>query len=446
LIGANKNLSAVSGTGNFDFSASSGTFLTSTGAVTIGPGAVGVSGITTFSASGTAVVITNSASVGGALVVTGEISANGGIGRSSAGTLSIGVDAETTGLNIGTGAASGAVALGTATGITSITLGRTGVTTTIAGDLQVNGAETISGTSTFTSDATFNGNVTFGDAATDTVEFLAGIGSVTNPNFIFVKELNHIIKVGASTSATTAGGNLSLLSGNGNSAAGGNLTIDAGTGSTGGVLSLGASQAESITLGRTSKAISVAGLLATTGSGNINLPNNGTSRFQIEGVSVGATVTAANLNTLTNTSNADALHTHSGLGVSYITGVAGETISIGQPVAFQDASGVAKVFRADADGSGQLPNVVGIAATAASSGGAVSVQTSQDQSIPDARWDAIPATSDVGKRVYLSENVGNLTLTAPSTAGSTVLKIGIVTVGGTGAVKIAVQIGEGTVL
>ena len=53
--------------------------------------------------------------------------------------------------------------------------------------------------------------------------------------------------------------------------------------------------------------------LGTTGTGNINLPNNGSARFQIEASSVSANVTAANLGTLTasTTSNADALHTHS---------------------------------------------------------------------------------------------------------------------------------------
>lgn len=55
---------------------------------------------------------------------------------------------------------------------------------------------------------------------------------------------------------------------------------------------------------------SSSGLLTMLNGGNISLPNNGTSRFQIEGSSVGATVTAANLNTLTNGSNADALHVH----------------------------------------------------------------------------------------------------------------------------------------
>jgi hypothetical protein len=47
--------------------------------------------------------------------------------------------------------------------------------------------------------------------------------------------------------------------------------------------------------------------------------------------------------------------------------------------------------------------------------------------------------------VYVSENVGKLTLTAPVSSGSNVLKMGIVTQGGAGAVKISIQIGEGLI-
>jgi hypothetical protein len=51
-------------------------------------------------------------------------------------------------------------------------------------------------------------------------------------------------------------------------------------------------------------------IFTTEGSGNINLPNSGVTRFKIQGASVGATVTAANLTALTNGSNADGYHTH----------------------------------------------------------------------------------------------------------------------------------------
>ena len=167
-----------------------------------------------------------------------------------------------------------------------------------------------------------------------------------------------------------AGGGLSLLGGNATgSATGGNSTLDAGTGTTNGSISIGATNAQAITMGRSGKVVtfpgnlSIAGTtlsssaltasasfdldgaaalfigatnatavgvgrsgittslngtvsivsgatLGTVSTGNINLPNNGSARFKIEGTSVGSTVTAANLDTLTNGSDADALHTH----------------------------------------------------------------------------------------------------------------------------------------
>jgi hypothetical protein len=67
-----------------DFSGSTGTFKTSTGAVTIGPGVVTVSGVTTFSAAGTALTVTNNALVSGNLTVTGTLTAGSFL---SAGTI-----------------------------------------------------------------------------------------------------------------------------------------------------------------------------------------------------------------------------------------------------------------------------------------------------------------------------------------------------------------------
>lgn len=57
----------ASGAVAFDLSGSSGAFKTPTGAVTIGPGAVTVSGATTFTAAGTAVTVNNNMTVTGTL-------------------------------------------------------------------------------------------------------------------------------------------------------------------------------------------------------------------------------------------------------------------------------------------------------------------------------------------------------------------------------------------
>jgi hypothetical protein len=183
----------------------------------------------------------------------------------------------------------------------------------------------------------------------------------------------------------------------GGGAAGGDLTLDAGTATgaaTDGVVAVGTTNANAVTIGRTGKTTTVAGgftvsgggavsitgnaastfetsagaitidgfagivfkgnnttalsvnaagdtitvaagaTLGVTGTGTINLPNNVTTQFKIEGTAVGATVTAANLDTLTDGSNADALHTHTGGGgggsAVTITGLTTTGLSSGQ--------------------------------------------------------------------------------------------------------------------
>lgn len=463
-IASGKTLQSGGGAGALDFSAGSGVFKTTTGAVTIGPGAVTVSGAASFSSSAT---------------VTGQTNANGGVQRSTSGTLSVGTDANTTALSIGS----------------------IGVTATVLGNLQVNGTETVVGTSTFQDSATFEGNVTFGNAATDTVKFVSRVGPSGDQDIHFVKELAHVIDVDASTTAATAGGALTLRSGNGNGAAGGAFAVDTGSGSAGGALSIGATNAASIAIGRSGITTTVTGglsqatgavnltanaasvlstsagalnldgaagvnlkggattavainstgtaitvqagaVLATTGTGNINLPNNASARFQVEGSAVGSTVTAANLNTVTNGSNADALHVHAVGAPAVTTATAGETISANNVVSIENSGGNPRLFKADANGASPRFNAVGIASAAITSGASGTYQAAGEISVADAVWDALPAVGDVGSLVFVSETAGNLTLTAPTTSGSYVQPIGTVTRGGTGAVKVELRIGE----
>lgn len=203
-----------------------------------------------------------------------------------------------------------------------------------------------------------------------------------------------------------------------------------------------------LTVGATSnKLIVQAGrTLETTGTGQINLPNNASARFQIEGSAVSANVTATNLGTLTagSASNADSLHTHSAVTSAAVTlsKTAAVAIAAGNLLAIDNDAGTAKAYLADSNGGGVRVNTVGIAAAAASAGNPVSIQLHGSVSVPDAAWDSVPAVGDAGKAVFLSETAGNLTLTAPSTSGSFVQRIGIVTTGGTGAVTVAIQIGD----
>jgi hypothetical protein len=219
-------------------------------------------------------------------------------------------------------------------------------------------------------------------------------------------------------------------------------------GNTGGITLAGAGTALVINAAGTAVTVQAGVTLATTGSGNINLPNNGSARFQIESTSVGSTVTAPNLDTLTNGSNADALHTHSGVSASSvaITKTADENLSAGNLLALGFNGGTPICNKADANGAGTRTNAVGFTAAAVTASNPATIVVSGEVAVADASWDSVPTTSDVGAPVYMSETAGNVTLTAPSTSGSTVQKVGIVSVGGTGAVKVLVQIGDGVVL
>ena len=123
-LAADVSLVSVAGTGGLDLSASSGAFKTSTGALTL---------------SGSSAVL------------------------DSTSTLVVGENA------------------------TSIDIGSVGVMTTIKGDIQIDGAQTVIGETTFQQDATFEGNTTFGnDSAPDSVTFSAnttvdlGANKITN--------------------------------------------------------------------------------------------------------------------------------------------------------------------------------------------------------------------------------------------------------------------------
>ena len=432
VLGAGKNLSALAGAGAVDLSLMTGLFKTPTGALTIG----GAGGAATFASTSN--------------TFSNALYADGGMDRSGAAALSIGT-----------------------VNATGVTIGKVGATTTIAGNLQVSGTETVVGATTF------QDNVTFGDAITDTVAFTARLVSDFIPLADNLRSFGtsalrfsnlHATTIAARADATdtskstltatglaaagalsitTAGGGALTLTGAAASTwstSAGVLTINAGTTVNlqgGGVTSL-------ILDGANGTATGQAGVtLATTGTGNINLPQNASARFKVEGVATTAGVTAANLNTLTDGSDASALHTHSAAAATSttFTATAGEIIAAGELVSM-DAVDLAnaRVWKADANGAGELVNCVGVANNAAAALGAVTVIVAGERAVPDAEWDAVPVVADCGKRAYMSETAGNWTLTAPSTAGSTVLKTGILTVGGAGSVKIVVQIGEGTVL
>lgn len=547
VLAANNNLKAASGTGQLDFSAASGVFKTSTGAVTIGPGAVGVSGAATFSAAGTALTVNNNATVSGVLTAGSVVSAS----MDYAGVMNIG-----------------------GTNATAVNIGKTGVTTRIKGDLQVDGAETIVGTSTFQQNATFQGDVqidgynftnigsagnfawgassgsfttssgavtlsgnttvssgkslTLADLTTGIahvgsgglitssaivnadVDAAAAIaysklnlsGSIVNGDVnasaaIAYSKLNlasSIVNADVNASAAIAYSKLNLsasivnadiasgaaiaanklaagtsgqllltngstptwtsMSGDatisntgvvavsaatGNFSVGGtlsvlgvatfddnmiindgySLTVNTLTSSTGNNLALQNNGTSAMVISGSALTVQSGFTLGTTGTGMINLP----SLFKINGTAVGATVTAANLDNLTDGTNADALHSHAAATATKAPQVVFDTLVTtavnGYFVGYQTGT-AGTMAKAKAD-SMSTSNVFGV------NGGINTEMIVYGAAVLDSASFESGICPANGTVLYLSDSVaGTLTGTAPTASGSCVVRCGIV--------------------
>jgi hypothetical protein len=141
------------------------------------------------------------------------------------------------------------------------------------------------------------------------------------------------------------------------------------------------------------------------------------SLFEINAVAVGATVTAANLDTLTDTSNADALHTHASVPATEAPIVeedlvAVENVAIGDPVAWSSTAN--KFAKGDASNNPDS-RVFGIARTAILA----------DASGPIVRLGIAVGvlSSATPNTTYYLASAGGLTTTRP-TAGARVIRMG----------------------
>jgi hypothetical protein len=178
--------------------------------------------------------------------------------------------------------------------------------------------------------------------------------------------------------------------------------------------------------------------LDTTGTGNINLPNNLSSRFKIEGVSVSAQVTAANLSNLTDGSFTD-LHHHNSNQIKSAT--SGEIIPNGAPVGVENSGGVPRLFMANAASSGNRHFAIGFSTNTFLFNTSARYFIWGEIEVPDSRWVVPTTVSDIGSVVYLSTTMGKVTLTPPVAAGTYVQKLGIITSVGSspGTTKVLIQ-------
>lgn len=138
------------------------------------------------------------------------------------------------------------------------------------------------------------------------------------------------------------------------------------------------------------------------------------SLFKINGTAVGATVTAPNLDTLTDGSNADALHTHAGVSEAQAVEnsfTATEGLTAGDPV-YIDANGNA-VSQATAASDTEF-DILGVAKTTVTATNPVDVVSLGPADVLSG--------ATAGDRYYLAA-AGGLTTTVPS-AGNWVVRVG----------------------
>jgi len=309
-------------------------------------------------------------------------------------------------------------------GATITTAGSVNIAYTLtAGNFTVGGA----GTMDVSANANFTGGVdlttvgqtmandlaiTFGGDSDVTVQFVSA-----TPAFAVVTK-NEATAGSAGISltsgnATTSGntGPVSLVSGDATSGNSGdiNLTIGSASGTAGKVKVSGGNFEVASGIHILPAADSTSNIGTDTErflevfTDEINIPLQG---LTINSVTVGNTVTSANLDTLTDGSNADALHSHAAASSTQITATltAGENLVAGDFVYIKDTDDKAWKVDADAEESAQLIGVAAATINADASGTVV-------------MWGVMTGLSglDAGKKYWVSATAGQITSTPPAT-------------------------------
>lgn len=176
-----------------------------------------------------------------------------------------------------------------------------------------------------------------------------------------------------------------------------------------------------------------------SGSSKLTIAGNAANAFSVEDTA-GSPVTYFTIDSTTgqesvNYSVPAILTSQDGSTVVGQSITAGGTFSGGAPLAVNGTSG--QYEAADANGAGTLSTVTGIALVGGTAGGG-SVMVIQG--IASVTFTGNVTTANIGAFAYLSATAGQATLTAPSTSGDRVYKIGVVVnANGTATAQVLVQ-------
>jgi hypothetical protein len=306
-------------------------------------------------------------------------------------------------------------------------------------DVDVTGAYDMLATTTFSIDGTGASNV-----------------SATSGNLTLSTITSGDVLIDAADVAAGSGGAITATAGTGNGAnSGGDISLTAGTGGatdgpggavsvTGGAGGATNSSGGAVTIaGGAGAGTGVQGTITFDALGSAApIPFNETGEEDLDSFFSGnATSVIGAINYLaTGASSSDVTVAATANGTTAL--VANNLVSI------DNDGGNSRAFKADANGAGEIVNPVGFAQAAAAVDTAVDIVVAGEITIQDALWDVAPVAADAGKRVYMSTTAGNVTLTAPSTAGDVVMRVAIVSFadGNADTTRVIVQMGEPTTL
>lgn len=273
----------------------------------------------------------------------------------------------------------------------------TGVTTiTLAGGNNSAVSYTSTGTGTFAARSA-TGTATYGDG-TGTMVF-SGAGAISYSGLT-----TYALTASGAISYNSTGGAISL----GNNAD--NQAINLGTGGT-----------RTLTFGSANATIN---WNTSGGASTLTINNNSATAFRV----YDGTTALLTVNTVSDAVSLQAKLTQ-GQGTNSTPqyqgweAVAGEALAVGDVVCIANDAGTPKIYKADATTSTNKYLAVGVCGRAAAANGD---PTLVSFGLTSATFGSAPAAADNGiKYVYLSETAGQATVTAPTTSGSSVIRLGV---------------------
>lgn len=317
--------------------------------------------------------------------------------NSGTGTLNIGSTASARAVNVGTGGAVQTVIVGSgnSTSVTTVDCGTAGLSLGTTAN-----AHTVTiGSTTTTAGVTIQGGTSGVSVGANAIAQTVTIGNTTTTSAVTIDAGTGTIGIGSGAQAR------SINIGDGAAV----QTMNIGTGAA----------ANLVTVGTTNTSATL-NLKGGTGGVNVTVADNTAAALVIQEAAT-AYLTIVTTNSFEEIKSSKFVNISSGAGYRF---TASEAINTNDIVCILQGNTSGKIAQADADGTNRK-TVLGIAGSAAAADGDTVQVISVAGTVFAMKMTAAPATTDIGKVVYLSATAGQGTLTAPTASGTDVYRVGI---------------------